>query len=112
MYEFTKPEEEPEPQPSGSRFGPPRKRTGADILDSPQFPPVRPKCFGCSQPLAVAEIGSHILSSDQVSAQNLARFETAQAEFRVNPSRAREVVEGFVNRVRFNSAFDAGNQSW
>jgi len=112
MYEFTKLEEEPEPQPYGSRFGPPRKGTGAGILDSPQFPPVRPKCFGCSQPLAVAEIGSHILSCDQVSAQDLARFETAQAEFHVNPDRAREVVEGFVNRVRFNSALDAGHQSW
>lgn len=38
MYEFTRLEEEPQPQPSGSRLGPPRKHTGVDLLDPPQFP--------------------------------------------------------------------------
>lgn len=61
--------------------------------------------------MAVAEIGPHILSCDKVSADDLVRFETALAEFHANPSRAREVVAGFVNRVRFNSAFDAGDHS-
>ena len=38
MHEFTPLEEEPQPQPSGSRLGPPRKRTGVDLLDPPKFP--------------------------------------------------------------------------
>ena len=111
MYEFKKLEEEPEPQASGSRFGPPRKHTGADLLDPAQFPPIRPRCFGCSQPLMVAEISRHILSCDKVSAQDLARFKTALVDFKANPSRAREVVEGFVNRIRLNRGFDVGDQS-
>ena len=82
MYEFNKVEEEPEPQASGSRFGPPRKHTGAGLLDPAQYPPIRPRCFGCSQPLMVAEISRHILSCDKVSAQDLARFKTALAEFK------------------------------
>jgi hypothetical protein len=46
----------------------------------------------------VNEISQHILSCDKVSAQELARFKTALAEFKANPSRAQEVVERFVNR--------------
>ena len=111
MYEFKKVEEEPEPQASGSRFGPPRKRTIAGLLDPTQYPPIRPRCFACSQPLMVAEISRHILSCDKVSAQDLARFKTAQAEFNANPSRAREVVEAFVNRIRLSRGFDVGDQS-
>lgn len=111
MYEFTRLEKEPESQPSGSRFGPPRKRTGAGLLDSPQFPPIRPKCFGCSRSLAITEITRHILNCDRVLPRDLARFETALAEFNANPSRAREVVEEFVNRVRLNSDLDVGEQS-
>ena len=111
MYEFNKVEEEPEPQASGSRFGPPRKHTGAGLLDPAQYPPIRPRCFGCSQPLMVAEISRHILSCDKVSAQDLARFKTALAEFKANPSHAREVVEGFVNRIRLDRGFDAEDQS-
>jgi len=102
MYEFTLREEEPEPQPSGSRFGPPRKYTAASLLDPSQFPSIRPRCFGCSRALAVAEIGRHILNCDRVSIQDLARFKTALSEFEVSPSRALEVVEEFVNRVRLN----------
>jgi len=106
MYEFKKVEEEPEPQASGSRFGPPPKHTGAGILDPAHYPPIRPRCFGCSKPLMVAEISRHILSCDKVSAQDLARFKTALAEFKANPSRAREIVEGFVNRIRLNRGSD------
>jgi len=54
----------------------------------------------------VAEISRHILSCDKVSAQDLARFKTALAEFKANPSRAREIVEGFVNRIRLNRGSD------
>jgi hypothetical protein len=111
MYEFKKLEEALEPQASGSRFGPPRKHTLAGLLDPAQYPPIRPKCFGCSQQLIVTEIGRHILSCDKVSAHDLARFKTALAEFKTNPSRARAVVEGFVNRIRLNRRFDVGDQS-
>ena len=107
MHEFTRLEEEPEPQASGRRFGPPRKHTAVGLLDPLRFPPIRPRCFGCSQPLVVAEIGRHILSCDRVLAQDLARFKTALAEFKANPSRAREVVEEFAFRVRLNYGFDA-----
>ena|SRR2546427_1030687 len=110
MYEFKKLEEEPEPQASGNRFGSPRKHTLAGLLD-PAYPPIRPRCFGCSQPLMVAEISRHILSCDKVSARDLARFKSALVEFMANPSRAREVVEGFVNRIRVNRGFQKGNQS-
>jgi len=57
------------------------------------------------QPLAVAEIGRHILTCDRVSIQNLVRFKTALSEFKVSPSRAWEVVEEFVNRIRSNDGF-------
>jgi hypothetical protein len=105
MYEFVRLEEKPEPQPSGDRFGPPRKNTAASLLDPSQFPPIRPRCFGCSQPVAVAEIGLHVLNCDRVSIQDLIRFKTAQAQFEVNPTRAREIVEQFVNRFRLNEGF-------
>jgi hypothetical protein len=111
MYEFNRVEEEPEPQASGRRFGPPRKHTGAGLLDPAQYSPIRPKCFGCSQPLKVTEISQHILSCDKVSPQDLERFKTALAEFKANPSRAREVVEGFANRIRLSNGFDVGDQS-
>jgi hypothetical protein len=111
MYEFARLEEEPEPQACGSRFGPPRKHIAASLLDPPQFSPIRPRCFGYSQPLVVSEIGRHILSCDRVLAQDLARFKTALAEFKVNSRRAREVVEEFVNRVQLNCGFDVGGQS-
>ena len=111
LYEFTRREEEPEPQSFGSRFGPPHKHIAAGLLDSPQFPRIRPRCFGCSQPLAVAEIGRHILSCDKVLVRDLARFETALAEFTLNPSRAREVVEAFVNRVRLSCGLDVDDRS-
>jgi hypothetical protein len=61
--------------------------------------------------LVVAEISRHILSCDRVLAQDLTRFKTALAEFKANPSRAREIVEEFVNRVRMNRGFDVGDQS-
>jgi len=102
MYEFFRLEAEPEPQPSGSRFGPPRKHTGADLLDPSQFPSIRPRCFGCLKPLALADIGDHILNCDKVSIQDLARFKAARMEFEENPSRAREVAERFVKRIRMN----------
>jgi len=111
MYEFTGPEEEPEPQASGNRFGPPRKHTAADLLDPPQFPPIRLRCFGCSKPFVVAEISQHLLSCDRISAQDLARFKAALAEFKANPSRARQVFEGFLNRVWKNRGFDEGDPS-
>jgi hypothetical protein len=52
--------------------------------------------------LVVAEIGPHIANCDRVSTPDLARFHAAQAEFTGHPSRAREVVEEFVHRVRLN----------
>jgi hypothetical protein len=102
MYEFTELEEEPESQTSGRRFGPPRKHTTASLLDPSQFPPIRARCFGCQQAFVVNEISRHILSCDRVLAQDLARFKAALAEFKANPSRAREVVEEFVNRAQPN----------
>ncbi len=106
MYEFTRLEQEPEPQASGSRLGPPRKNIAAGLLDQPQFPSIRPRCFGCSQRLEAAEIAQHILNCDRVLAQDLARFKTARAEFEANPNCAREVVEDFVNRIRLNRDVD------
>jgi hypothetical protein len=103
MDEFTEHEKEPEIQTSGRRLGPPRKHIGTGLLDSPQFPPVRPRCFGCSQPLAIAEIGQHIVNCERVSVQDLVRFKTALAEFKTNPSRAQEIVEAFVVRIRSES---------
>ena len=111
MYEFTKAEEKLEPQASGSRFGPPRKHTAAGLLDPPQVPPIRLRCFGCSQRFLIAEISRHILRCDRVVAQDLARFNTALAEFKANPSRAREVAEDVVNRVRLNRGVDVEDQS-
>ena len=111
MYEFTRLEKEPEPQASGNRFGPPRKHTAASLLDPAEFPPIHPRCFGCSRPLMIAEISRHILSCDRVLAEDLARFNAALVEFKANPSRAREVVAEFVFRVRLKYGLDAGNQS-
>jgi hypothetical protein len=111
MYEFTRLEEEPEPQASGSRLGPPRNDIAAGLLDPPQFPSIRPRCFGCSRRLEVTEIGRHILSCDRVLAQDLARFKSALADFEANLSRAREVVEEFVNRVRLNRDIDGEDRS-
>lgn len=102
MYEFTRREGELEPQASGDRFGPPHKHIATGFLDSPQFPSIRPKCFGCFQPLMIAEIRGHILNCDKVSFQDLARFKSAMVEFQANPRRAREVAEEFLNRVRLN----------
>jgi hypothetical protein len=59
----------------------------------------------------VAEISRHILSCDKVSAQDLARFKAALAEFKANPSCAREVVEEFMNRSRLDRSFDVEDQS-
>jgi len=103
MHEFTQFEQQPEPQASGRRFGPPGKRTGLSLLDPTQFPSIRPRCFGCSQRLTIAEIGRHILNCPYVAAEDLARFKTALAGFKLNPSRAREVVEAFLERVRMKS---------
>jgi hypothetical protein len=102
MHQFARLEEEPEPQASGSRFGPPRKHTGTSLVDPLQFPSIHPRCLGRSQPLRVAEISQHILSCDRVSAQDLARFKNALAEFEANPSNAREVFERFANRIRMS----------
>lgn len=109
MYEFTRWEEEPEPQVSSNRLGPPHKWTSAGLLDPSQFPSIRPRCFGCSQGLTFSEIGHHIRSCDRVSAQDLARFKTALIEFEMNPARAREVVEQFLIRIHMNSGFDTGD---
>jgi hypothetical protein len=106
MYEVTKVEEKAEPQASGSRFGPPHKHTTAGLLDPPQVPPIRLRCFGCSQRFLIAEISRHILKCDRVVAQDLARFNTALSAFKANPSRARQVAEHFVNRVRLNRGVD------
>jgi len=59
----------------------------------------------------VAEISRHILSCERISAQDLARFKTALAEFKANPTRAREIVERFVNRMRLSRGLDVGDQS-
>jgi len=111
MYDFTRLEEEPEPQTSGSRLGPPHKNTAAGLLDPSQFPSIRPRCFGCSQRLAVDEIGRHVLNCERVLAQDLARFKTALAAFAANPTRAQEVVEDFVDRVRQSRHIEPGDQS-
>lgn len=111
MYEFTRAEEKLESQVSGSRFGPPRKHTAAGLLDPPQVPPIHLRCFGCSQRFLITEISRHILRCDRVVAQDLARFNTALAEFKANPSRAREVAEDVVNRVRLNRGVDVEDQS-
>ena len=58
----------------------------------------------------IAEIGRDVLNCEKVSFQDLARFKSAIAEFEMNPSRAREVVAEFVNRVRLNYGFDMGSQ--
>jgi hypothetical protein len=55
--------------------------------------------------LAIAEIGRHILNCDWVSIQDLVRFKTALSEFELNPIRAREVVEEFVNRFHLIDGF-------
>lgn len=52
--------------------------------------------------MTVGEIGRHILNCDKVVAQDLLRFQNALADFTTNPSRAREVLEEFVHRVRLN----------
>jgi hypothetical protein len=59
----------------------------------------------------VVEISRHILSCDKVSALDLARFKAALAEFKANPSHAREVVEEFMNRIRLDRSFDVEDQS-
>jgi hypothetical protein len=104
-------DEEPEPQPFGDRFGPPRKYTAAGLLDPSQFPRIRPKCFGCSRPLSIPEIKRHILSCDQVSALDLARFQIAFAEFNANPMRAREIVKDFLDRLQIDRPFQSGDES-
>ena len=100
MHQFTRLEEEPEPQASGSRLEPPRKCTAVGLLDSRHLPPIRPKCFGCSRRLELTEISQHILNCDRVLVEHLVRFQTALGEFRANPGRAGEVFEAFLNRVR------------
>jgi hypothetical protein len=107
MSGFTALEEESAPQASGGRFRPPRKHL-ARLLGRPQFPPIRPRCFGCSRPIVVAEISRHILGCDRVLARDLTRFKTALVEFKSNPRLARAVVEEFVNRVRLNCGLAAG----
>jgi hypothetical protein len=107
MSRFTALEEESAPQASG---GPPRKHRNARLVDRPQFPPIRPRCFGCSQPVVVAEISRHILDCDRVLARDLTRFKTALAEFKSHPRLARAVVEEFVNRVRLNCGLAAGDR--
>jgi len=61
--------------------------------------------------MALDGIGRHILSCEKVLAQDLARFETAFAEFTLNPRRAREVAEAFANRVRRNWGLDVDDRS-
>ena len=61
--------------------------------------------------MEIDEIGRHVLSCEKVLAEDLARFETAFAEFTLNPRRAREVAEAFVDRVRRNWGFDEGERS-
>lgn len=101
MYWFTPREEEPKPQPFGKRAGePPRKHTLAGLLDPAQFPPIRPRCFGCSQPVAIPELGRHILRCDRVALKDLMRFQEALAEFEVNPARAREIFKGWIRRIQ------------
>lgn len=111
MHEFTPFERELEAEASGNRFGPPRKHTLAGLLDSPQFPQIRPRCFGCSEPLVVSEIGRHILNCDKVAAEDLVRFRMALDEFTANPGHAREVVEEFVHRVRLNYLLERDAES-
>ncbi|HTX14009.1 MAG TPA: hypothetical protein VMD77_01855 [Candidatus Baltobacteraceae bacterium] len=50
--------------------------------------------------MALTEIGEHIRGCEKVSAEDLARFNTALGEFGLNLSRARELVEEFLNRLR------------
>jgi hypothetical protein len=59
----------------------------------------------------VTEIGRHVLKCDRVSAPDLARFQSARAEFTENPRRAREVVEEFVHRVRLNYLLERNDEA-
>jgi hypothetical protein len=105
MYNFTASEKELEPQSSGRGFGPPCKYTAAGLLDPPHLPPIRPRCFGCSEPLLINEIRLHILNCANVLPEDLARFETALTEFEVNPGRAFEIAEALAKRVRSASRY-------
>jgi hypothetical protein len=84
----------------------------AQAFWTPQFPSIRPRCFGCSQPLALAEISRLILSCDRVLVQDLARSKTALAEFRTDPGRAREIAGEFVNRIGMNGGRDVTDPSF
>jgi hypothetical protein len=44
-----------------------------------------------------------------VSAEDLARFKTALAEFKTNPALAREIAEAFMNRFRTARRVDPGD---
>ena len=106
MQDFIPFEKEPEPQPAGSRFGPPGKRTGIALLDPSQFPFIHPRCFGCSRRLALADVGQHVLNCEKISAGDLARFKAALGDFQTNPALAREVAQAFIDRFRANGRLD------
>jgi hypothetical protein len=61
MYEFSGMKEEPEPQASGRRFGPPRKHTGVSLLDPRSWRGSKlhesrstESWLGCGKPVSVA----------------------------------------------------------
>jgi hypothetical protein len=54
--------------------------------------------------MTVGKIRRHVLTCHRVLAQDLARFTTALADFEVNPSRALEIVQDFLNRIGKNPA--------
>jgi hypothetical protein len=95
-HEFTRFEEEREALAAGGRRGPPHKFTAAGVSDPPLFPSM--KCFGCGQ--IMVDISVHLENCANASANDLARFQEAQRGFRANPSRAIEVVQGLLDRLR------------
>lgn len=99
---------------SGALAAAARSALAASTLHTDTRKPIAPNvphAFFRLTRLKKGRIGRHVLSCEKVLAQDLARFETAFAAFTLDPSRAREVVETFVNRVRRNWGLDVDERS-
>jgi hypothetical protein len=93
-HDFTKFEEDPEPQPFGRRSGPPGKFTAAGVSDPSASPNIR--CFGCGE--MMVDIGVHVENCAKISAKDLARFQEARRKFQSNPGQAFDVARTFLDR--------------
>jgi hypothetical protein len=93
-HQFTRYAEEPEPQASGRRTGPPRKFTATGVSGPPLFPEMN--CFACGQ--TMVDISAHVESCADVSPNDLARFREAQRGFQLNPARAFEMIRAWLAR--------------